>query len=105
MEPEEFFELVQPIRRRVQDSHGTIPSSRPSRWSSSASTASSTSSDDSLSAAVNVSTVDEDNFLVDLEVDLADAQADLDEDEIEDDPDAIGFRSVLVDFDPGGRLN
>jgi hypothetical protein len=62
-------------------------------------------SDDSLSAAVNVSTVDEDNFLVDLEVDLADAQADLDEDEIEDDPDAIGFRSVLVDFDPGGRLN
>jgi hypothetical protein len=104
-EPQEFFELVQQIRRRVQDAHGHDTLSEAIAIELEREHGFIYVSDDSLSAAVNVSTVDEDNFLVDLEVDLADAQADLDEDEIEDDPDAIGFRSVLVDFDPGGRLN
>ena len=64
--------------------------------------------DDRLAAAVNVSTVEEDNFLADLEVDLADAEEDDDEEDDDEDEDGNGradFRSVLVDFEPGERLN
>lgn len=105
-EPEEFFELVQSIRRRVQDhyeqdtlveaiaielerDHGFVYVS-----------------DDRLAAAVNVSTVEEDNFLADLEVDLADADEDRDDDDDDDDEGrGADYRSVLVDFEPGSRLN
>jgi len=103
-EPDEFFELVQSIRRRIQDTyehdtlieaiaielereHGFIYVS-----------------DDSLVAAVNVSTVESDNFLAELSVELADAEEDADDDD-GDDEDGTDFRSVLVDFEPGGRLN
>ena len=85
-EPQEFFELVQTIRRRIQDQyhldtlveaiaielerdHGFIYVS-----------------DDQLAASVNVSTEESDNFLADLEVDLADAEED--DDDRDDDEDA-----------------
>lgn len=107
-EPEEFFELVQTIRRRIQDQyhqdtlveaiaielerdHGFIYVS-----------------DDRLAASVNVSTEESENFLADLEVDLADAEEDRDDDRDEDDVDAedVDYRSVLAEFDPGSdRLN
>ena len=106
-EPQEFFELVQTIRRRIQDQyhldtlveaiaielerdHGFIYLS-----------------DDQLAASVNVSTEESDNFLADLEVDLADAEED-DDDDRDDDVDAedVDFRSVVAEFDPGSdRLN
>ena len=100
-EPQEFFELVQSIRRRIQDTfiqdtlaeaiaielerdHGFIYVS-----------------DDALTAAVNVSTDESDNFLVKLEVDLADA-----EDEDQGDEEEADYRAILADFDPSGdRLN
>ena len=105
-EPEEFFELVQKIRRRIQDTfhqdtlveaiavelerdHGFIYVS-----------------DDSLMAAVNVSTVEEDNFLTELEVEHADRDDDADEeDDDEDDIDEDGtikdgFRTLYADLDP-----
>jgi hypothetical protein len=83
-EPEEFFELVQTIRRRIQDQyHQDV-------------------SDDRLAASVNVSTEESENFLADLEVDLADAE----EDEDDDDEDEIDYRAILVDLEPGSdRLN
>jgi hypothetical protein len=106
-EPEEFFELVQSIRRRIQDSfvhdtlieaiavelereHGFIYVS-----------------DDSLAAAVNVSTDEADNFLVDLEVELADAREDDDDDDPAQDLDeGRAFNTIVAEFDPGsGRLN
>jgi hypothetical protein len=88
MDPDEFFELVQMIRRRVQDSyeddtlieaiavelereHGFV-----------------FVSDDRLSAAVNVSSQDSENFLADL---------DTGDDELEE---PTEFRSVVADFDP-----
>jgi hypothetical protein len=103
-EPEEFFELVQTIRRRIQDQyhqdtlvdaiavelerdHGFIYVS-----------------DDRLAAAVNVSTEESENFLADLEVDLADAEQDEDDDG-DDDASDVDYRAILVDFDPGDRLN
>ncbi len=112
-EPQEFLELVQSIRRRVQDryhhetlveaiaielerDHGFIYVS-----------------DDQLTASVNVSTEESDNFLATLEVERAEVEDDRDDDDDadddnEDDP-GIGrrnYRSVLAEFDPGSdRLN
>jgi hypothetical protein len=86
MSADEFFELVQAIRRRVQDSyeddtlieaiavelerdHGFV-----------------FISDERLAAAVNVSTVDSENFLADLDP----------EDEARD----ADYRAIVADFDP-----
>jgi hypothetical protein len=104
-EPDEFFELVQTIRRRIQDSyvHDTLIESIAVELERDHGFV--FVSDDSLVAAVNVSSVDSDNFLAELSVELADAEEDDDDDdddEGEGDPD---FHSVLVDFEPGGRLN
>lgn len=91
MDPDEFFELVQSIRRRVQDTyeddtliqaiavelerdHGFI-----------------FVSDDRLTAAVNVSTEEEENFL-----------AALDDSDAEDERGA-DFRSIVAEFDPHGE--
>ncbi len=88
MAPEEFFDLVQSIRRRVLDrfeeetlieaiamelerDHGFV-----------------FISDDRLTAAVNVSRIDGDTFLADLDPD----------DVIEDDE--ADYRAILADFDP-----
>ena len=96
MEPEEFFELVQSIRRRVQDSyeddtlieaiavelerdHGFI-----------------FVTDERLAAAVNVSVEEADNFLAEVGRD----------DEADDERDA-DYRAIIAEFDPegGGRPN
>jgi hypothetical protein len=104
-EPDEFFELVQSIRRRIQDiyvqdtlieaiavelerDHGFIYVS-----------------DDRLAAAVNVSVEESENFLAELEVDRDD-QSDDDEDEDEDDEgEDADYRAIIVDIDPSARLN
>ena len=105
-EPDEFFELVQTIRRRIQDiyiqdtlseaiavelerDHGFIHVS-----------------DDSLVASVNVSTEESENFLAQLEVELADADEDDDDDDDEDEDDhEVDYKAVIVDLDPSTRLN
>jgi hypothetical protein len=105
-EPDEFFELVQRIRRKIQDDyrhdtlieaiaielerdHGFIYVS-----------------DDRLAAAVSVSTVEEENFLAELEVDLADED---DDDDDDDDEPRGDYRTLVTevefDLDPGDRLN
>ena len=93
MDPDEFFELVQSIRHRIQDTyeddtlieaiavelerdHGFI-----------------FISDDRLTAAVNVSTEESENFLAEL---------DTGEDEGDDERDA-DFRSIVAEFDPDGE--
>jgi hypothetical protein len=97
MDPDDFFELVQSVRRRVQDSyeddtlieaiaaelereHGFV-----------------FVSDERLTAAVNVSTEEKENFL--SEIDPGD------EDDEDGGPD---YRAVVADFDPdadGGLPN
>ena len=93
MDPDEFFELVQTIRRRVQDTyeddtlieaiavelerdHGFV-----------------FISDDRLTAAVNVSMEESENFLADI---------DTGEDELDDERGA-DFRSIVAEFDPDGE--
>ncbi len=104
-EPDEFFELVQTIRRRIQDiyiqdtlseaiavelerDHGFIHVS-----------------DDSLVASVNVSTEEGENFLAQLEVDLADADEDDDDDDDDEDDHEVDYKAIIVDLDPSTRLN
>ena len=106
-EPDEFFELVQTIRRRIQDTyeHDTLIESIAVELERDHGFI--YISDDSIAAAVNVSTVEADNFLADLEVELADRDEDDDDDEDDEDEDREGtdYRSIIVDFEPGGRLN
>jgi len=109
-EPDEFFELVQSIRRRIQDiyvqdtlieaiavelerDHGFIYVS-----------------DDRLAAAVNVSVEETDNFLAELEVDRDDQDDDDDEDDEDEDEEGdegedADYRAIIVDIDPSARLN
>jgi len=104
-EPDEFFDLVQSVRRRVQDNytqdtlieaiatvlereHGFL-----------------FISDDRLAAAVNVSRQDEENFLAELDSDLDDADDD-DEDENGDGTDGTDFVTIYADLDAdSGRPN
>ncbi len=108
-EPDEFFELVQTIRRRIQDQyhHDTLSEAIANELERDHGFIH--VSDDRLAAAVNVSVIEAENFLSELEVDLADAAEDGDDDDDDDDDDdeddRVDFKSVLVDFDPEGRLN
>lgn len=92
MDPEEFFEIVQGIRKRVLDSfeHDTLIEAIAEELERDHGFI--TISDDRLTAAVNVSKEDEDNFLAELD--------DLPEE-------SVDYRAILADFDPtgGGRQN
>jgi hypothetical protein len=105
-EPQEFFELVQSIRRRIQDhySHDTLVEAIAVELERDHGFI--FVSDDQLVAAVNVSTEEEGNFLADLEVDLADAEEDDDDDGDDEKTESVDYRSILADIDiGGGRLN
>ena len=117
-EPDEFFELVQTIRRRLQETYVHDTLSEAIAVELEREHGFIYVSDDQLTASVNVGADDGDNFLAKLEVDLADADEDDDEDdddeaeadegEADDDEDDEGeadYRAVMVDFDPEVRLN
>jgi hypothetical protein len=105
-EPDEFFDLVQSVRRRVKDSypqdtlieaiatvlereHGFL-----------------FVSDDRLTAAVNVSTQEDDNFLAELDSDLDDEDGDDDDVDDEDGRNGADFVTIHADLDVDpGRPN
>ena len=104
-EPDEFFDLVQSVRRRVQDSytqdtlieaiatvlereHGFL-----------------FVSDDRLTAAVNVSPQEDDNFLAELDSDI-DEDDDDGDDEDENGTNGADFVTIYADLDVDpGRPN
>jgi hypothetical protein len=105
-EPDEFFELVQSIRRRIQDGyiHDTLSEAIAVELERDHGFIH--VSDDRLVASVNISTDDAENFLADLEVDLADAEEDEDDDD--DDPEqdldeGKAFNTIIAEFDPDAR--
>jgi hypothetical protein len=105
-EPEEFFELVQKIRRRIQDQfhHDTLVEAIAVELERDHGFL--FVSDDRLMASVNVSIVEEDNFLADLEVELADRDDDDDDDDVDDEGTVKdGFRTIYADLDPDGLPN
>jgi hypothetical protein len=106
-EPDEFFDLVQSVRRRVKDSypqdtlieaiatvlereHGFL-----------------FISDDRLAAAVNVSKQEDENFLAELDSDLDDDDEDDDDDDGgENGKDGADFVTIYADLDVDpGRAN
>jgi len=108
-EADEFFELVQTIRRRIQDGyiHDTLSEAIAVELERDHGFIH--ISDDRLVASVNISTDDEQNFLAELEVDIADAEEDEDDDD--DDPEqdldeGKAYSTVIAEFDPdASRLN
>jgi hypothetical protein len=102
-EPDEFFELVQTIRRRIGDSfvHDTLSEAIAVELERDHGFIN--VSDDRLVASVNVSTEESENFLAETEVELADADEDDDDDD--DDDDEVDYRAIIADLDPGTRLN
>jgi hypothetical protein len=103
-EPDEFFELVQSIRRRIQDSyiHDTLIESIAMELERDHGFI--YVSDDRLAAAVNVSVEESENFLAQLEVDRADEDDD-DDDDDEDETGEADYRAIIVDLDATTRLN
>jgi len=90
MDPQEFFDIVQSIRRRIQDTHasGTLVEAIAEELERDYEFV--TVSDDRLTAAVNVSKDDDENFL-----------ADLDSDE-----EGMDYATILADLQAGDpRLN
>jgi hypothetical protein len=98
MDPEEFFTLVQSVRHQVQGSYETESMIEAIAVELERSHGFVFVSDDRLTAAVNVSKVEDDNFLADLEGE--------DYDDDEEDPESVDYRAVYAEFDPdGGNLN
>ena len=108
-EPDEFFELVQTIRRRIQDGyiHDTLSEAIAVELERDHGFIH--ISDDRLVASVNVSTDDAENYLAELEVDIADAEEDEDDDDADPEQDldeGTAYSTVIAEFDPGSsRLN
>ena len=106
-EPDEFFELVQTIRRRLQDTyiHDTLSEAIAVELEREHGFV--FVSDDRLAASVNVGMDESENFLARLEVELADEDdEDDDEDEEGDEEDGeADYRAIIADLDPGMRLN
>ena len=98
MDPDEFFTLVQSVRRQVQDGYETESMIEAIAVELEREHGFVFISDDRLTAAVNVSKVEDDNFLADLDGE------DLDDDE--EDPESVDYRAVYAEFDPeGSNLN
>ncbi len=108
-EPQEFFELVQTIRRRVQDQYHQDTLSEAIAIELERDHGFVHVSDDRLAASVNVSTDEAENYLARLDVDLADAEDeddDGDDDDDEDEDAGFDYREIVADFDPDvDRLN
>jgi hypothetical protein len=91
MDAEEFFTVVQSIRRRIQDGYETESLIEAIAVELEQDYGFVFVSDDRLTAAVNVSKTEEDNFLADLE---PEEPEELDEEDVD-------YRAVYADFTPG----
>ena len=107
-EPQEFFDLVQTVRRRIQDNFTQDTLSEAIAIELERDHGFVHVSDDRIVAAINVSTDDGENFLGTTEVELADAEED-DDDDVDPEQDldeGKAFNTVVAEFDPySGRLN
>ena len=99
MEPDVFFDIVQTIRHRVQDTytHDTLVEAIAEELERDFEFIAIT--DDRIHAAVNVSKKEDDNFLAELDDDEDE------DDEDEQDDDAVGVRSLFVDLDVNPDLS
>lgn len=94
MDPEEFFTVVQSIRRRIQEGYETDSLIEAIAEELEQDYGFTFVSDDRLTAAVNVSKTEEDNFLADLE------SEELDAGELDAVDEEVDYRAVYADFEP-----
>jgi hypothetical protein len=100
-EPQEFFELIQRVRHEVQNAYEQDTLIEAIAAVLERDYEFIFVSDDRLTAAVNVSTQEADNFLAELAGDEDDADDDEEREDFAND-----FRTILADFDPDrGRPN
>ncbi len=94
MEPDDFFELVQSIRRRIQDnySHDTLIEAIAAELERDEEFV--FVADERLTAAVNVSPVEAENVLI---------TAEDDEDDEDDEARDADYRAIIAEFDPHGE--
>lgn len=102
-EPDEFFQLVQRIRHDLQDGHDQSSLIEAIATVLDRDHGFIFVSDDRLRAAVNVSTLEADNFLADLDANVGVFDEDDDDDDNDDDDEEPrgDYRTILteVDFD------
>ena len=91
MDPDEFFTVVQSIRRRIQDGYEANSLIEAIAEELEQDYGFVYVSDDRLTAAVNVSKTEEDNFLAELEPEESET---IDDEEVD-------YAAVYADFDPG----
>jgi hypothetical protein len=91
MDADSFFDLVQSIRRRIQDNYEQDTLIEAIAEELEHDYEFIPISDDRLSASVNVSKQDDENYL-----------ADLDAEEDDDDPDSPDYRGIFVDMPGSG---
>ena len=93
MDPDEFFELVESVRRSVQDNftHDTLIEAMAVELEREHGFV--FVADHRLTAAVNVSTIDEENFLVAID----------DGTEGPDDERGADYRAIIAEYDPHGE--
>ena len=95
MEPDDFFELVQSIRRRLQDNfeHDTLIEAIAAELERDEEFV--LIGDERLTAAVNVSPIEAENVLITADED----------DEEEDEGRAADYRAIIAEFDPHGEAD
>ena len=94
MDPDEFFTVVQSIRRRIQESYETDSLIEAIAEELEQDYGFTFVSDDRLTAAVNVSKTEENNFLADLD------SEELDAGELDAVDEDVDYRAVYADFEP-----
>lgn len=94
MDPEEFFELVQSVRRRVQDSYEDDTLIQAIAAELERDHGFVFVSDARLAAAVNVSPVESENFL-----------AEVGPEDDSDDARDVDYRAIVAEFDPDGEAD
>jgi hypothetical protein len=94
MDADDFFDLVQSIRRRIQDSYEDDTLIEAIAAELQREHDFTYVSDERLTATVNVSTVDEENILVAI---------DSDDDGMPDDGRDADYRAIIAEFDPDGE--
>ena len=106
-EPDEFFELVQTIRRRIQDSYIHDTLERGDRRRARARPRVHLRQRRQPGRRRSTSRTEEsENFLAELEVELADADEDDDDDDDDDETiDEVDYKAVIVDLDPEQRAS
>jgi hypothetical protein len=92
IDPDDFFEIVESIRRRVRETYEQDTLIEAIAVELERDHGFTFINDDRVTAAVNVSMVDEENFLVSIDRDDENAEAR-----------DVDYRAVIAEFDPDGE--